>query len=336
MKFSKKNSARPLLSIRLMTYNHFNYIEEALKGIDIQITKFTFEVVVGDDFSTDGTLDKIKNYQFLNQNLQLKILKRKIGDNYWKSRQQKGRLYNFQNIIENCKGKYIALLDGDDYWTDPLKLQKQVDFLEANPEFILCFTNNKILGENLEIAKEAAVNHSRSVFTHNDMPLFAPTSTRVFRNAYLKGFDMKDSPGGDTFLLIWQSKFGKIKFLNEVTSVYRSHAGGIYSSKSFEEQIIHLIYTRIAVIKILEPSQLLKFYSIIFKLILELKENNAGYRKIYKCLRDFNSAHRKTKKAFTVKERILIRKLFLIFFVPKSHKWKVVRKLSNPLLAELY
>ncbi|UJH92520.1 glycosyltransferase [Antarcticibacterium sp. 1MA-6-2] len=132
------------LSVRLMTYNHSGYIEEALRSIDIQRTKFDFEVVVGDDFSTDDTLLKIRNFKFNNKKLHLKILNRQIGDEYHQERREKGRLFNFVNIIQNCSGSYVALLDGDDYWTDPLKLQRQVDFLEANNDFSICFHNVNI------------------------------------------------------------------------------------------------------------------------------------------------------------------------------------------------
>jgi len=111
-----------------MVYNQEEFIDEAMKGIMMQKTDFKVEVVVGDDFSTDKTLELIRKYENT-ENIHIKILDRKKGDAYWTKRQAKGRLYNFINIIENCSGKYIALLDGDDYWTDPAKLQKQFDLL---------------------------------------------------------------------------------------------------------------------------------------------------------------------------------------------------------------
>src|SRR5690606_33947270 len=121
------------VSVRLMTFNHAPFIREAIESILMQKTNFFVEVVVGDDFSTDSTLDILKQYESTD-NIHIKILNRKKGDEYWFKRQERGRSYNFQNILENCTGKYVALLDGDDYWIDPLKLQKQVDFLEENPD----------------------------------------------------------------------------------------------------------------------------------------------------------------------------------------------------------
>ena len=127
-----------LVSVRLMVYNHESFIDQAIEGILKQKTNFLVEVVIGDDFSTDKSLEIIRKYQNT-ATVHFKILERKVGDDYWKNRQKLGRLHNFYNIIENCTAKYIALLDGDDYWTDPFKLQKQVDFLKANPDYVGCF-----------------------------------------------------------------------------------------------------------------------------------------------------------------------------------------------------
>jgi glycosyltransferase involved in cell wall biosynthesis len=115
------------LSVRLMTYMHEPFIKQAMNVIMMQKTDFKIEVVVGDDFSTDQTLEIIKSYKNT-ESIDVKILKREKGDEYWQKRQKLGRVYNFSNISENCIGKYIDLLDVDDYWKDPLKLQKQVDF----------------------------------------------------------------------------------------------------------------------------------------------------------------------------------------------------------------
>ncbi len=114
-----------------MTYNQAPFIAEAIESCLMQKTDFGFEIIIGDDFSTDGTKEICEEYA-IKYPEKIKLLARRIGDEYWQKRQKLGRLYNFVDIIENCNGKYIALLDGDDYWIDPLKLQKQVDFLEEN------------------------------------------------------------------------------------------------------------------------------------------------------------------------------------------------------------
>jgi len=124
------------VSIRLMCYNQEKLIARAMDGIMMQKTNFKVEVVVGDDFSVDNTLNIIKRYKNTDH-IRINILNRTLGDEYWEMRQKHGRLFNYYNILSNCSGKYIAMLDGDDYWIDSNKLQKQVDFFEQNPNYTI-------------------------------------------------------------------------------------------------------------------------------------------------------------------------------------------------------
>lgn len=218
-----------LLSVRLMTYNHKDFIEDALRGIDSQITDFNFEVVVGDDFSADDTLLKISNFKITNPKLSLRILDRKIGDNYYITRKHRGRLYNFIDIVNNCKGKYIALLDGDDYWTDPLKLQKQVDFLENNEDYILCFHKVSIRKPNGDIIEDYITKvpeHYEKIenFVQNGNYIHIPSV--VYRNC-IKNFPFEFTlvPFGDFFLFFMLGHFGKFKYLKSDMAVYRTDVG---------------------------------------------------------------------------------------------------------------
>ncbi len=223
-----------VVSVRLMTYNHGKFIKEAMDGIMMQKTSFPVEIVVGDDFSTDDTLDIIKSYSDT-ENIHVRILDRPIDGAYFVDRQKKGRLYNFQNIIENCTGKYIALLDGDDYWTDPLKLQKQVDFLEGNINCSLVGTMNSILNEKSELEdagfRSGVFNLSDLITKHR-----CHTSTFLFRRKKLIIPNwFVDTKAGDTSLIWLCALKGDIQVLPDVTSVYRVHNGGVISSKSEKE-----------------------------------------------------------------------------------------------------
>lgn len=222
-----------------MTYNHGNYIEEALKGIDIQKTDFSFEVIVGDDFSTDNTLSKIRDYNFTNPNLSLRILDRKVGDAYHKERRKKGRLHNFVDILNNCPGDYIALLDGDDYWTDPLKLQKQVDFLDSNEEYALTFHKLQILKKS-GIFSDDFIIIPENYETKENLARFGNyihTPTVVFRNLIPQyPFEFFHSPFGDFFLYMVLGQYGKYKYLNDSMAVYRHRVGVI--SKMNELDIV--------------------------------------------------------------------------------------------------
>jgi len=224
-----------LVSVRLITYNHEDFIEQALRGIENQITDFNFEVIIGDDFSTDNSLDIIKNYKFTNKNITVNILNREIGDEYWITRQKLGRLYNFVNILENCKGKYIALLDGDDFWTDPYKLQKQVDFLEANEDYTGSFHDTLIINEkdNYLTPKPFRV-YDKSIFNIEDtistISLFH-ISSFVFRQRLLEipvWFTKVQS--GDMALFTIIASQGPLYRVDAAMSVYRKNAGGVTSS----------------------------------------------------------------------------------------------------------
>jgi glycosyltransferase involved in cell wall biosynthesis len=229
-----------LLSVRLMVYNHEAYIREAIEGILMQKTTFPIEVVVGDDFSTDHSLAIIREYKSTPQ-IHFKILERNEGDDYWQNRQKIGRLHNFYNILEHCSGKYIALLDGDDFWTDPLKLQKQVDFLENNPDFSTCFHNMKISNDSKSSEVEFTnIKNQESVSSILDLAIkgnFMFTASVVFRKPtasypeWLSHLTIGDYP-----IHLYNAQFGKIKYLNHVMGVYRVHESGAWGVFSKEKQ----------------------------------------------------------------------------------------------------
>jgi len=118
----KENS--PLVSIICITYNHEPYIAEAIEGVLMQKCSFPIELVIGEDCSTDNTRKICEEYA--NKSELIKLLPTETN---------LGMMPNFIRTLQSCTGKYIAMCEGDDYWTDPLKLQKQVDFLEANAEY---------------------------------------------------------------------------------------------------------------------------------------------------------------------------------------------------------
>lgn len=213
-----------------MTYNHGPYISKAIESVLMQKTNFMVELVIGDDFSSDDTITIIKRYSSTS-NIDIKILDRQIGDEYWSERQKKGRLYNFINIIENCTGKYIALLDGDDYWTDPLKLQKQVDFMESNLEYSMCYHRVNLFDGNT-IIEDKSEKRSEETTLSMARDIRIPTLSVLFRNVGFKlSKELIGKITGSHFLFMQLSEHGKIKFLDETMAVYRIHSGGIWSGK---------------------------------------------------------------------------------------------------------
>ena len=116
-----------IVSVVCATFNHEKYIERAIDGFLMQETSFPFEIIIHDDASTDNTAEIIRGYHA--------DYPRIVRPIYQKENQYSKNVLNpLINTVANSTGKYIAFCEGDDYWTDPLKLKKQVDFMEANPD----------------------------------------------------------------------------------------------------------------------------------------------------------------------------------------------------------
>ena len=119
------------VSVHMSTYNQKEYIASAIEHVLRQKTRFPFELIIGEDYSTDGTREIV--FQYHGKNPQ--IIRVVTAD------ANVGAAANKNRILEACRGKYIAFCDGDDYWHDPEKLQKQVDFLESHPDCGLVHTD---------------------------------------------------------------------------------------------------------------------------------------------------------------------------------------------------
>lgn len=218
------NNSIPLVSICCVTYNHEKYIRQCLEGFVVQQTNFLFEILVHEDASTDDTAIILKEYEIKYPHL-------------FKCVYQTENQFLKQNTLTNilfpmAKGKYISLCEGDDYWTDEYKLQKQVDFLEANEEYNICFHQVKILKNNKLVENYITQTPERTT-TIEDLSKgnFIHTVSSVFRNNLLNGLPkwFGDLNAGDYPLHMLLAEKGKIFFMNECMSVYRIHEGGIYS-----------------------------------------------------------------------------------------------------------
>lgn len=224
---------QPLVSIACITFNQAKYIRQCLDGFVMQKTTFPVEIVIHDDASTDGTQDIIMEYVERYPQFQWKPILQK------ENQYSKGKGILVPLVYPECTGKYIALCEGDDYWCDEYKLQKQADFLEQNPDYVLCFTNFK---------RTDNIRHHQGSYPDDQYekgimegPSMIRTLTSMFRNDTLrmipKAWSDKGWIMGDVPLWIELAHEGKMKYMPEVTSVYRV----LENSASHSKNIVKML-----------------------------------------------------------------------------------------------
>lgn len=231
-----KNSVteNPLVSICVQTYNHENYIKQCLDSLLMQDTNFTFEILIGEDASTDETRNICIDYAEKYPD-KIRLFFHHRDNNIKVHGNPTGRFNSTYNFYSS-KGKYIAYCEGDDYWVDSLKLQKQVDFLESNPEYVVCWTDFKVLNQHGHITTNE-FGYTNEVIDIGFDNLFRPYSTYTLTVLFKKEsfnldlFSTLDYRKDNTIYALLLRE-GKGAFLNFVSSVYRIHEGGVYSLKS--------------------------------------------------------------------------------------------------------
>lgn len=210
-----------ILTVLCTSYNQEKYIQECLDGIVMQKCSYKWEAIVHDDASTDGTQDIIREYAIKFPEIIKPILQ---TENQFSKKD--GSLRKI--LMDACRGKYIANLEGDDYWTDPLKLQKQVDYLEQHPECGLVRTDfDRYYQSNGKLEKgmfESMHNLKDTLQDYLLNALFAGPCTWVYRTEIDKNrilLPTKDFFNGDLAILLETCRLSSIKFLPDNTAVYR-------------------------------------------------------------------------------------------------------------------
>lgn len=240
MKTKSNSTHPPLVSIACLTYNHKNYIKDALEGFVKQHTSFRFEAIIHDDASTDGTTDIVKEYANRYPDIIKPILE---AENLFSKND--GSL--LRTLFNACQGKYIAFCEGDDYWTDSLKLQKQVDYLEHHPECTLCCTDCEVLTPNG--FTERQFSSLEKDFSPMEVIIgggwYISSPTIVFRRSLVE----HDYPRccsechiADYPLQIYASLKGKVHYLTDKTSLYRYRAEGSWTQRLYQAPIECVAY----------------------------------------------------------------------------------------------
>lgn len=209
----------PLVAIKCMTYNHESYISQCLDGFIMQKTDFPFIAVVHDDASTDKTASIILEYAKKYPNIIKPIFE--TENQYSK---HDGSLTRIFDSALPSGVKYIAICEGDDYWVDPLKLQKQVDFLEQNLFYSMCFHNAIILYQDenkVQLFNHWCEDHDLD-YESAVADWIVPTASIVVRKQILdSSLDLPKMYSGDYSLILKCLFFGRVRFISSISSFYR-------------------------------------------------------------------------------------------------------------------
>lgn len=222
-------SQQPVVSVCVQTYNHVKYIKVCLDGIIMQKTELPVEILLGEDESNDGTREICIEYaNRYPEKIRLFLHSREY--NIKINGKPTGR-FNFLYNLSKARGKYIALCEGDDYWTDPLKLQKQVEFLEENPEYSMCFHRVNVVDEDtMDEPKQLYDFLEEKDYTGQELirRWTVPTCSVIFRRALINNNSFTH-PGiiyGDLLLFLSCAEKGKIRCLSDNMATYRRHSLG--------------------------------------------------------------------------------------------------------------
>ncbi len=220
-------SAQPKVSIIAISYNHERYIKQALDGFLNQKTNFDFEIIVGDDHSTDNTVKIVKEYAAKHPDIFKLILRPK----------NLGVQKNFTDTINQATGEYIALCECDDYWTDPNKLQKQVDYMDSNPKCSVCFHPVSVFFEGKNVDEEVfPIKERFSKFNTEELirENFIQTNSVMYRRQ--KKIHIPDNiMPVDWYLHLYFAQFGEIGYIDKVMAAYRRHENGIWWAENDTE-----------------------------------------------------------------------------------------------------
>lgn len=228
----KNSKNKCQVSVCISTYNHEDFIVEALNSVLMQECNFEYEIILSNDKSPDKSDEVISKFM-ANHPLKDRI-------KYFNQQTNLGINGNLIFTLELAEGKYIALLEGDDYWIDKTKLQQQYDFLEKHPDFSVCtgaYETNAQDGSTNIVTVE---KNERTTYTFNDFLGFRPHYLNMFfKKSALNIYKLKTfTYSGDNVIFIMALKNGKGYFFNQVFGYRRYHIGGAWSSKTLIDKLL--------------------------------------------------------------------------------------------------
>ncbi len=269
----------------MITYQHEAFIREAIEGVLMQEVDFSIDLLIADDASPDSTGLIVQEY----------IDNHPKGHwiRYVRHSENKGMMANFVWAMGQCNGNYIALCEGDDYWTDPLKIKKQILFLEANPNFSFSFHDCVVVDEQSQIIANSYLPKSSKKnlnFTEIGLNRLIPTCSVIINRKSLPTYFPEEflfTNNGDTFLFFLLSFYGSAYFHDDIlSSSYRIQKYGVWSNLSEINKVLKILNTYYLLIKIAKPN---KYKKIVNKKISHLS---------YKLGKEYSSSNRSISTYF--------------------------------------
>ena len=230
-----------LLSVCVITYNQDNFIKETLDSILNQYRDYSYEIVIGEDCSTDNTRSIIEEY--------VKKYPEIIKPIY--NNPNKGLLNNYFNVLDNCSGKYIMECAGDDFWL-PGKISNQIKIMENHSEIGMCYGKAKVFNQTENCLEKCTIGKRKETFAELMLENSIPAVTVCFRKDKLYEYIKEINPIARNWLMedfpmwLWFSKNSKIKFINRVYAVYRnlevsaSHSNNAEKIKRFNDSCLDI------------------------------------------------------------------------------------------------
>lgn len=257
----------------MITYRHENYIRQAIEGVLMQECDFDVELIIANDCSPDQTDNIIQGI--------IKNHPKGFWIKYIKHESNVGMMSNFIFALKECRGEYIALCEGDDYWTDPLKLQKQVDFLEKNEDYNICFHNVQLFNQESNSFSQDTLTRKVSETTciaELAKGNYIHTPSVVLRNNFIIPVWFSQSSIGDWTLYIIAVKDKKVKKIEDTMAVYRVHNASIWALKPEGYRIVNTIRSVELLIRSREINNEIK---LILKGQIEMLKNILPIKKTF-------------------------------------------------------
>ena len=217
------------LSVFVVTYNQEEFIKRALDSVLMQKVSFNYEIIIGEDCSTDSTPQICDEYAAKYPFIRV-----------YHHKQNKGLVKNWEFVFNHCRGEYVAMLEGDDFWLSKNKLQKQVEWLDEHPDFVITSTNVRVISKCTEGVLQWFANRKEGDVEPIEYlnPGIAQTSSVVIRNVTKDITYPHWMYVTDTYTFLWICNFGKAYHFEEEMSVYWRHDGNVTESKQYMSDVV--------------------------------------------------------------------------------------------------